>query len=71
MTLPSPEELAQQRHEMASGLMAMREQMGPIYDTADGMRADLEARGWSPSAAEQAALVWLCGAIGTTFGDQQ
>ena len=71
MTLPSRAALAQQRHEMATSLLAMREQMGPIYDTADGMRADLEARGWSPAAGEQAALVWLCSAIQSAMGDQQ
>lgn len=31
----------------------------PMFDTADGMRADLERRGWSPTAAEAMAASWL------------
>ncbi|MEV4037705.1 MULTISPECIES: hypothetical protein [Streptomyces] len=31
----------------------------PIYDAADGMKRDLEARGWSPTQAEQSAGAWL------------
>ena len=47
------------RHELSNGLLLMAEQMAPIFDAADGMRADLEKRGWSPTAAEQVALAWL------------
>lgn len=64
--MPSPEQLAKERHTLASGLLMMSEQMAPIFDTADGMRADLEKRGWSPTAAETAALTWLCGFISAT-----
>ncbi|MEV6547953.1 hypothetical protein AB0M57_04495 [Streptomyces sp. NPDC051597] len=64
---PTPEELAKVRHELSTGLLVMQEQMAPVYDAADGIRADLEKRGWSPTAAEQAALTWLCGTIGQFF----
>jgi hypothetical protein len=31
----------------------------PVYDAADGMKRDLEARGWSPTMAEHCAGMWL------------
>ncbi|WP_372352659.1 hypothetical protein [Streptomyces sp. KL116D] len=68
MSQPTPEELAQQRHELSNALLTMAEQTAPIFDSADGMRADLEQRGWSPTAAEQVALAWLLGAIRLTMG---
>jgi hypothetical protein len=43
----------------------------PIYDAADGMKRDLEARGWSPAMAEQCAGTWLAttlAGIGTATG---
>jgi hypothetical protein len=68
--LPNPDELARQRHELSNALITMSEQLTPIFDTADGMRADLERRGWSPTAAEQVALAWLLGAMGQSMGGQ-
>lgn len=44
-------------------LLEAMEMMSPILDAADGLRADLEKRGWSPTAAETAAGTWLIGAI--------
>ncbi|GAB2331774.1 hypothetical protein AB0N20_27415 [Streptomyces griseoincarnatus] len=71
MTTPTPDELAQQRHELANAMLTMTEQITPIFDTADGMRADLEKRGWSPTAAEQVALAWLMGAVRMVMRVQQ
>lgn len=33
----------------------------PMFDASDGVRAELERRGWSPTAAETAALENLLG----------
>lgn len=52
------------RQTLLTSLMGVTEQLAPIFDTAGGMRADLENRGWSPTAAEQIALTWLMGAMG-------
>ncbi|MFD9256957.1 hypothetical protein [Streptomyces sp. NPDC059538] len=65
-----PDDLAQQRTALATALLTLQEQMVPIYDAADGMRADLQSRGWSPASAEQAALTWLCAAINMTWQPQ-
>lgn len=43
------------------------EAMQPLLDAADGMRADLERRGWSPTAAEQIAQSWLMGALASMW----
>lgn len=52
------------RTALAVAMLDVHEQFAPIIDCADGMRADLERRGWSPTAAEHVALTWLCGALG-------
>ncbi|MFD5509139.1 hypothetical protein ACFWIB_15360 [Streptomyces sp. NPDC127051] len=49
--------------QLAGILLNLQESMAPIYDAADGVRAELLSRGWSPGAAEQAAATWLCAAI--------
>lgn len=37
--------------------------MDAIIEAADGMKRDLEQRGWSPTAAEQVAMSWLSAAM--------
>lgn len=66
--MPSTAELERMRHELSNALLVMAEQTAPIFDAADGMRADLESRGWSPTAAERVALAWLLGAMGSISG---
>ena len=60
----SEQELDRMRHEMATSLLTMQLQLAPIFDAADGIRADMAKRGWSPTAAEAAALTWLQGMLG-------
>lgn len=57
------DDAAKARHELASGLLAINEQLEPLFDAADGVRADMERRGYSPTAAEAIALQWLQGAM--------
>ncbi|MEV8523191.1 hypothetical protein AB0451_03385 [Streptomyces sp. NPDC052000] len=61
--MPSREQLAKERHALASNLLIASEQIAPLFDAADGIRADLQARGWSPTAAEQIATTWVCTAL--------
>lgn len=44
-------------------LLTAIESMTPIFEAAEGLKAQLEKRGWSPTAAEEVALTWLVGAI--------
>jgi hypothetical protein len=46
-----------------SALIDGMETFAPFLDAADGMRADLERRGWSPTQAERIAGAWLTGCI--------
>lgn len=68
--MPTPAELEKMRHDLSNALLVMSEQMAPIFDAAEGMKADMEKRGWSPTAAEQVALTWLIGAMGQIQGGQ-
>ena len=61
---------AQQRNDLSNALLGVSEVFQPILDYADGMKADMERRGWSPTASEQAALAWLLGAIQQSFQGQ-
>jgi hypothetical protein len=57
---PDLDPMAQDRATLANGFLMMREQLlAPAFDAADGMRADLLARGYSPGAAEVLTVTWL------------
>lgn len=55
------------RHDLANGLMELFDTFGPMLDAAEGHRADMERRGWSPTAAEQAALTMYLGMLHLSF----
>ncbi|MFI8084342.1 hypothetical protein ACIF6L_26510 [Kitasatospora sp. NPDC086009] len=44
---------------VSEGLLEVREHLVPFFDAADGMRRDMEARGWSSAMAEYVAGRWL------------
>lgn len=44
-----------------AALAALAEQNEPLIEFAEGQKSKLIERGWSPGAAEQYALVVLCG----------
>lgn len=44
---------------IGEAMMSMTESVAPILDAAEGMRAEMQNRGWSPTAAETAALQYL------------
>ena len=46
-------------HELAKALADGIDQMAPIFDAAEGMKADLERRGWSDHVAEDIVHQWL------------
>lgn len=54
------EENAKLRAELSNMMLMAKEQITPMLDAADGMRKEMEGRGWSPTAAETVALQWLC-----------
>ena len=48
---------------LAAGLAELGASVEPLFEQALGMRRKMEADGWSPTAAEAAALTWLTGAM--------
>ncbi|WP_329168337.1 hypothetical protein OG709_30000 [Streptomyces sp. NBC_01267] len=51
---------SEQREALAQLLMDNQDvNITPVFDAADGMRADLLARGWSAEIAEYLAAAWL------------
>jgi hypothetical protein len=56
--LPAVEDRAQMLTGLTQHLAWMREQHARLFDAADGLRADLLTRGWSPHASEGLAYTW-------------
>ncbi|MFJ9213024.1 hypothetical protein [Streptomyces sp. NPDC102264] len=57
---PTQPTIEEQREAFTSGLMQIRENVvTPLFDAADGMKADLLARGWSPEVVDYLAGAWL------------
>jgi hypothetical protein len=56
--LPTPDERTALLTGLAESFAWMREGHAALFDTADGMRNDLLARGWSPAAAEALVFTW-------------
>jgi hypothetical protein len=56
---PDLDEAAEVRTQMLNAFLAIQEGMAPAFDAADGMRADLVARGWTPTMAEMLVATWL------------
>ncbi|GAA1064703.1 hypothetical protein [Streptomyces asiaticus] len=54
--------------QLSLDVMQAAEVMTAFFDAADGMRMDLERRGWSPTAAEQIAQSWLMAMLGVARG---
>lgn len=65
---PTPPTPAEAKTQIATAMLDLAGLLEPIYDAADGMRRELESRGWSPTMAEQAAGTWLCAALKMTTG---
>lgn len=56
----NPPTVEEQREHLMRGLMEVREiVVTPLFDAADGMKADLLARGWSPAVVDYLAGSWL------------
>ncbi|MFJ4768484.1 hypothetical protein ACIP88_05105 [Streptomyces uncialis] len=57
---PTPTDL---KRAVQTAMLDMAGVLEPVYDAADGMRRDLESRGWSPTMAEQCAGTWLAATL--------
>lgn len=57
--------------EVLKGMLESVDAFAPVFDAADGMRLDMERRGWSPTMAEQIAGMWLANIMTLIFNAQQ
>lgn len=62
-SMPSPEERTEQRTLFANQMMDVIDQLTPILDAADGMKADIISRGYSEELANQVASCLILGMI--------
>lgn len=53
--------------EISSALHEVQEVYLQLVEAADGMKKMMEERGWSPTAAESAALKWLNTMVEASF----
>ncbi|BDM70582.1 hypothetical protein HEK616_40690 [Streptomyces nigrescens] len=56
------------RAALTTQLLDMAGILQPIYDAADGMKAELVSRGWSPTQAEESAGAWLTATLAAIGG---
>lgn len=52
---------------VAESLLEAIETIQPVFDAADGIKKDMEQRGWTAESAETAALTFLTGFLGTIW----
>lgn len=55
------------KNDLSNALLTSLDGVSPIFDAADGMKVDLERRGWSPTVAEALAAQWLAGVMGKVW----
>ena len=55
----TPNEQAEVKTALSNSLLELLDNLSPLMDAAEGLKKDLERRGWSPTAAETVALEWL------------
>ncbi|WP_030997533.1 hypothetical protein [Streptomyces sp. NRRL F-5630] len=58
----------EQREALSLVLLEAREHLEPILDAADGLKADLLARGRSPAVVDHIAGTWLASALKAAVG---
>ncbi|WP_159031098.1 hypothetical protein [Streptomyces acidiscabies] len=61
--------LARLGHELAETLHQIGMLCSPLFDAADGVKAELERRGWSPGASEDLASEYLTLCLRRLFSD--
>jgi hypothetical protein len=69
----SPESPDEALHRLGQELTETLHQVGtlcaPLFDAADGVKAELERRGWSPGASEDLASEYLALCLRRLFAD--
>ena len=63
-----PEQLAVMQQQVAEACMQIRELIVPVLESAEGVKADLVARGWSQANAEGVAAHYAQATLRTALG---
>lgn len=63
--------MSDEKPDPALGFMEMFEALAPMFASAKGMKATLEADGWSPTVAEDVAREFMVGCIRMSFGGRR
>lgn len=53
----------------AAQLITSLAELAPLFDAGEGMKADLERRGWSPAVAEALAHQWTSHMLSNIFSN--
>lgn len=70
MTAETPDEtLERLGYELTETLHKVGMLCAPLFDAADGVKAELERRGWSPGASEGLASEYLALCLRRLFAD--
>ncbi|MGC5565325.1 hypothetical protein ACPYPG_21155 [Streptomyces sp. FR-108] len=69
MTPETPDELHRIGLQLAHTLHQIGSLCEPLFDAADGVKNELERRGWSPTASEELAAEYLTLCLRRLFAD--
>lgn len=62
------EQFEQSRREVGQACMQARDLLGPVLESAEGVKADMVGRGWTEANAEGVALAYVQGMLRKVFG---
>lgn len=58
----------QSRREVGEACMQARDLLGPVLESAEGVKADMISRGWTPHNAEAVAVAYVQGMLRSVLG---
>lgn len=60
--------LDEARRQIGQTCMQARGLLGPVLESAEGVKTDMIGRGWSPANAESVAVAYVQGMLRTVLG---
>lgn len=56
------------RQQIGQACMQARDLLGPVLESAEGVKADMISRGWTPPNAEAVAVAYVQGMLRSVLG---
>ncbi len=69
METPPPDTLEELGHRLTETLHQVGALCAPLFDAAEGIRNELDRRGWSPTVSEELAAEYLTLCLRRLFAD--